>query len=183
MPEIGEDTDDVERIAANSEAAKNAWRATLEDMEGMASELEEQGWTTTVLAADDTTPNPPGTGDSELYGFVYTVPGNSADEFVEAFEQGHEEGSGFEEYEVYRSETGGRAFQVTVFYDEPTARAILLAGNYALVHAEELMRAALERSEVYTHVQTLDGTIIGSFQHEGWEHFFPNAKQRLGEIE
>jgi hypothetical protein len=182
MPEIGEDTDHAERIAASSEATKNAWQATLEDMEGMASELEEQGWTTTVLAADNTAPTPPNTGDSDLYGFVSVVPDNFADEFTEAFEQGHEEGGGFEEYEVYRSETGGWAFQVTVFYDELTANAILLAANYQLIHAEDLMRAAIERDEMFTHVQTLDGTILGSFRHEVWENFFPNAKQRFDDV-
>lgn len=183
MPEIGESADHAERIAASSEATKNAWQATLEDMEGMAAELEEEGWTTTVLAADNTATTTSRTGDSELYGLVSVIPDNFADEFTEAFEQGHEEGGGFEEYEVYRSETDGWAFQVTVFYDELTGNAILLAANYQLVHAKNLMRAAIEREEMYTHIQTLDGTILGSFRHEAWENFFPNAKQRLNDIE
>lgn len=183
MPETGENADHAERIAANSEAAKNAWQATLQDMEGMASELEEEGWTTTVLAADNTAPTISEAGDSDLYGLVSVIPDNFADEFTEAFEQGHEEGSGFEKYEVYRSETEGWAFQVTVFYDELTANAILLAANYQLMHAEGLMRAAMERGEMYTHIQTLDGTILGSFRHEAWENFFPNAKQRLSDTE
>lgn len=183
MPEIGESADHAERIAASSEAVKNAWQATLEDMEGMASELEEQGWSTTVLAADNTALTTSVTGDSDLYGFVSVIPDKSADEFTEAFEQGHEDGGGFGEYEVYRSEAEGWAFQVTIFYDELTANAILLAVNYQLMNAESLMRAAIEREEMFTHVQGLDGTVLGSFRLEAWENFFPNAKQRLDDME
>lgn len=181
MTEIGEDENHADRIAASSEQAKNAWQATIEDMEEMAAELEEQGWSTIAIAAEDTAPNPPEAGDADRYGFIYVIADNVAEAFSDVFERGHEEGGAFQEYEVYKSELDGRVFQVTVFYDEPTASALLLAGTYELIHAEDLMRAALERDEMFTHVQTLDQTHLGSFRHEGWEHFFPNAKQRLGE--
>lgn len=179
MPEIGENESHAEHIAASSEQAKNAWQATIEDMEEMAAELEEQGWSTTAIAAEDTAPNPPEAGDPDRYGFIYVIPDNLATEFSDVFERGHEEGGAFQEYEVYKSDLDGRIFQVTVFYDESTASAILIAGTYQLMNAKNLMRAALEHEEMFTHVQTLDQTLLGSFRHEGWEHFFPNAKQRL----
>lgn len=179
MPEIGEDETYADRLAASSEITKNAWKATIQDMEGMAAELQEQGWQTTDLVADSTAPNPPSVGDSDRYGFIYVVADNLAAEFEPVFEEGHEQGGGFEQYEVYRSETSGRVFQVTVFYDEPTANAILLAGTYEIFQAQELMQAAFERNELFTYLQTLDGTVVGSFRHEGWEHFFPDAEQRL----
>lgn len=181
MTEFGENEDSAERMAASAEEDKSAWQATIDDMNGMAAELEQQGWTTTAIAAEDTAPNPPDAGDPDRYGFIHVIPDNDAQAFSEAFERGHEEGGGFPEYEVYRSESGGRVFQVTVLYDEPTASVILLAGNYELRHAQNLMEVAIEREELYTHVQTLDKTVLGSFQHEGWEIFFPHADQRLGE--
>lgn len=181
MTEFGENEDQAERMAASAEEGKSAWQATIDDMNGMASELQQQGWTTTAIAAEDTAPNPPDAGDSDRYGFVHVIPDNDAPAFTEAFERGHEEGGGFPEYEVYRSEASGRVFQVTVLYDEPTANVILLAANYELRHAQNLMQTAIEREELFTHVQTLDRTMLGSFRHEGWEIFFPNADQRAGE--
>lgn len=181
MSGFSENEDLAEEVAGSSEAVSSAWEATLNDMHGMASELEEQGWEATAIGAEDTAPNPPDVGDPERYGFVHVIPDNRADEFSEVFERGHEEGGGFQEYEVYRSEVEGRVFQVTVLYDEPTAGVILLAGNYALRHAQDLIQAAIERGDIYTHVQTLDRTALGSFQHESWEHFFPNEAQQQGE--
>ena len=181
MTEMGENESYAERFAGSSEQAKNAWEATIQDMKGMAAELEEGGWSTTAIAAVDTAPNSPEVGNPDRFGFVYVIPDNFADQFVDVFDRGHEEGGEFQEYEVYRSEVGEHVFQVTVLYDEPTANAILLAGSYELINAQDLMRAALDQGAMFTHVQTLDQTALGSFQHEGWEHFFPNARQRLGE--
>ncbi len=173
MTEFGDSEDPSDRIAASSEEAKSAWQATIEDMNGMADELAEQGWTTTAIAAEDTAPNPPDSEDAERFGFIHVIPDNRATEFTAAFDRGHGAGGGFQEYEVYRSEAADRAFQVTVMYDEPSANVILLAGNYDLRKADALATAARKRGEIYTHVQTLDQTVLGSFKHESWEHFFP----------
>lgn len=175
MTEFRTNEDLGDEIGGTSEAVRSAWEATLQDMHGMASELEEQGWEATPIGAEDTAPNPPDTGDADRYGFIHVIPDNRAEEFSETFERGHEEGGGFQEFEVYRSEVEGRVFQVTVLYDEPTAGVILLAGNYAMRHAQNLIQAAIERDEIYTHVQTLDRTALGSFRHESWEHFFPDT--------
>ncbi|UPM43617.1 DUF7529 family protein [Halocatena salina] len=177
MTESGEDGAHAEQSAATTEEGKSAWQATIDDMNGMAAELEQEGWTATAIAADDTAPNPPEVGDTDRYGFIHVIADNDAEEFSETFERGHEEGGGFPEYEVYQSKSGGQIFQVTVLYDEATANVILLAGNYEPQHAQDLMQAATEREELYTHVQTLDKTVLGSFRHEGWEIFFPNVGQ------
>lgn len=181
MTGSSENGNHAEQSQDATEADKSAWQATIDDMNGMAAELEQEGWTATAIAAEDTAPNPPDVGDTDRYGFIHVIPDNDAEAFSETFERGHEEGGGFPEYEVYRSESSGRVFQVTVLYDEPAASVILLAGNYEPRHAQNLMEAAIEREELFTHVQTLDKTVLGSFRHEGWEIFFPNAEQRLGE--
>ncbi|MFC7188482.1 hypothetical protein ACFQL7_00485 [Halocatena marina] len=42
MTEMGENESYAERFAGSSEQAKNAWEATIQDMKGMAAELEEE---------------------------------------------------------------------------------------------------------------------------------------------
>jgi len=66
-------------------------------------------------------------------------------------------------------------FVVTVFLDPDSETAILIAGTYERHLSAELAQAASEADEMYTHVQTLDGTQLGSFRHDDPEKFFPGA--------
>ncbi|MEF8842514.1 MAG: hypothetical protein V5A62_12965 [Haloarculaceae archaeon] len=177
MPEIGEDADYAERAAAKSQVTKEAWEATIEDMHAMAEELEEQGWEVAAIGAGHTAPESPRAEPEGRYGLTYTVPDNYADEFREAFRE-----DGFERYEVYREEQEGTAFQVTALYDGETSTAILLAGAYELRHANPLIATAMKVGEMYSHVRLLDGTHLGSFRHEGYELFFPDADRRMNEV-
>lgn len=177
MPEIGEDGDYADRAAAKSQVTKDAWEATIEDMYAMAEELEEQGWEVAAIGAGHTAPESPRAEPAGRYGLTYTIPDNYADEFREAFRE-----DGFERYEVYRQEQEGTAFQVTALYDEETSTAVLLAGAYELRHANPLIATAMKAGEMYTHVRLLDGTHLGSFHHEGYELFFPDADRRMSEV-
>lgn len=168
MPEIGDDMDRGERIAANAGAEKEAWSATLDDMEAIASELEAEGWSTITIQAGATWPTGPD-DDDERYGLVYVVPGNKAEPFVDAVETGD-----FPRYEVHRAERDGKVFLVTVLSDPETETAILLAGAYEMRRSLNCARTAAEEGAMYTHVQKLDGTPLGSFRHEGYEQFFPS---------
>jgi hypothetical protein len=69
-----------------------------------------------------------------------------------------------------------------VLYDQATKQAILLAGNYELIHANPLIATAMKQGEMYTHVQLLDSTHLGSFRHEQWKPFFPDGDQRLQQV-
>lgn len=170
MPEIGDqDQDDIERMAAQADILKDGWSRTLEDMRAMAAELREEGWDVVDVGAGDTAPESPDAGRTDRFGLVHVIPGNEADAFAEAFRE-----DGFETYEVFRAEVEGQVFQVTQLLDEETDTAILLAGQYELRRAAPLVNAALEAGEMYTHVQTLDTTHLGSFRHEDVERFFPN---------
>lgn len=178
MPETGEDeTDYADRAAAKSQVTKDAWEATIEDMYAMEAELEEGGWEVAAIGAGHTAPESPRAEPEGRYGLTYTIPDNYADEFREAFRE-----DGFERYEVYRGEQEGTAFQVTALYDDETSTAVLLAGAYELRNANPLIVTAMKTGEMYSHVRLLDGTHLGSFRHEGYELFFPDADRRMNEV-
>lgn len=172
MPEHGDDIDYADRIAAYAEPHRQAWQHTLEDMQAMAEEREEAGWRTLVIAAGNTAPEPPGAGESDRYGLAHVIPGNKAEEFREAVDAGD-----FPAYNVYRTEVDGRLFLVTELLDPDTETVIYIAANFELRHAGDLAVHAKETGEMYTHVQKLDGTPLGSFRHDGYEKFFPEADQ------
>ncbi|WP_129114162.1 DUF7529 family protein [Halegenticoccus tardaugens] len=176
MPEIGDDrTADAERIGANADVEKSAWEATLSDMKAIAADLEAEGWTTLAVAAGDTAPENPDSGASDRFGLSHVIPGNDAEEFVRLFEAG-----GFPRYEVHRAEASSRVFLVTTLLDPDRKVAILVAGTFERRHATGCIRAAKEAGKMYTHVQKLDGTHLGSFEHDDYEKFFPEADRIEG---
>ncbi|WP_158058531.1 DUF7529 family protein [Halorussus halophilus] len=175
MPETGagdDEPDYAEQIAANADVHKNAWQQTLDDMKALGEELESEGWDVQTIGAGHVAPTNPDAGGSDRFGLVYVIPDNMADEFEQAVETGS-----FPQYQVFRNEMQGRVFQVTKLLDPETEQAILLAGSYELRHAPGMVKTALERDEMYTHVQTLDQTHLGSFRHEDVETFFPNPQR------
>jgi hypothetical protein len=173
MPETGDDgVDEAERVAAGADREKEAWASTLDDMTAMADELREEGWDVVAIPAGHTAPESPDAGATDRFGLTYVIPGNYTDEFGEAFEAG-----GFPQYEVYRAEADGRAYLVTVLLDPDSETAILLAGTYEIRHALPCMKAAAEAGTMFTHVQTLDETHLGSFEHDDHERFFPDRAQ------
>jgi hypothetical protein len=171
MVETGEDESYADRIAAGAEREKEAWAATLSDMEATAEELRANGWTVTAVAAGDTAPEHPDAG-ADRFGLVYVIPDNYADEFRTAFEAGQ-----FPTYEVYRARADGNVYLLTQLLDPETSNAILLAGMYELRHALGCVKASNAAGETYTHVQLLDGTHLGSFRHDEPEKFFPPVSQ------
>jgi hypothetical protein len=178
MPErTDEELDYAERMSQNAQAYKDAWEATIEEMKAMAAELEADGWDATYVGAGHTAPESPRVEPEGRFGLTYVIPNNYEDDFVGAFRPG-----GYDEYEVFRNEVAGTVFQVTALYDTETKRAILLAGNYELMHANPLILTSMRQGETYTHVQLLDGTHLGSFRHEAWEPFFPDAEQRIQHV-
>lgn len=175
MPETGagdDEPDYAEQIAANADVHKNAWQQTLEDMEALADELESEGWNVQTIGAGHVAPTNPDAGETDRFGLVHVIPDNKADAFEEVIETGS-----FPQYQVFRNEMQGRVFQVTKLLDPEQEQAILLAGTYELRHAPGMVKNALEEEEMYTHVQTLDQTHLGSFRHEDVEKFFPNPQR------
>lgn len=150
--------------------SENAWSKTLTQLRSMEAELEDAGWEVVGVPAGDVAPEPPAAGDSERFGFVYVVPGNVEAEFRDLFDRGE-----FPEYEVYRREVGGTLFLITKLTDPNRKLAILIAGGIDTErNIDPLVRAATEAGEMYTHVQLLDRTHLGSFRHDDPTLFFPD---------
>lgn len=169
MPTTGDDQmDEAERLAAYADRHKDAWQQTLEDMQAMAEAREDEGWETVVIAAGDTAPEPPEAGDSDRFGLVHVVPDNLADEFLDVFE-----GADFPVYDVYRAEHEGRVFLVTELLDPDAEVAVYVAATFELRHAGDLIRTVKAEETMYTHLQRLDGTHLGSFEHDDPAKFFP----------
>ncbi len=173
MPETGDEEGNyAERIAANADAEKDAWGMTLQDMNAMADELESDGWNVVTVPASQTAPENKDAGNTNRFGFVYVVPDNYTDDFDEAFEAGT-----FPKYQVFRKEVSSRVFMLTQFLDPDTDTAILIAGTYEMMYAPGLVKNSMEEDELFTYVQTLDGTVHGSFRHDDYSKFFPDPEK------
>lgn len=139
------------------------------ELRQLESALEADGWDVTAIPAGHVAPEPPGAGETDRFGLVHVVPGDEADAFEAAFEAGT-----FAEYEVFRRQVGHRLFLLTKLTAPDERVAILLAGNVDTTQADALLEAATSRGEMFTHVQLLDGTHLGSFHHGDPALFFPS---------
>ena len=160
-------------VDSRSQAVKEGWRMTNEDMESIAEERREEGWDVVSMPAVHTSPVSRDMGDDpERFGLVHIIPDNYAEEFREAYERGE-----FPEYLAYRNEVENSAFLVTEFIDPDSETVILIAGRYDLRHAEGMVRSAIDEGELYTHARTLDGTRLGSFRHEEFDALVPTPEE------
>lgn len=146
---------------------ESAWARTIEEMNDLAERLAADGWDVVATPAGHVAPESPSSGDSDRFGFVFVVPGDEEDAFRDAFETGE-----FGEYQVFRRRVGNHLYLVVQFTDPDAEIAILLAGGVDMTEAQGMIDAARDRGEMYTHVQLLDWTHLGSFRHEDFETFF-----------
>lgn len=180
-PDRDEGQKRLEEMTSDVPPKKQAWAQTIEDMQALAEEREDQGWSTVTITAGDTgteglDSNADPEDDDVRYGFVHVIPDNEAEEFEAAFRE-----DGFPRYDVYRAEIEGRVFFVTEFQDPETETVIFIAGSFLRHFANPLVNAAREHGKLYSHVQTLDTTHLGSFEHDGYEKFFPEADRVAAE--
>jgi hypothetical protein len=168
MPDFGDEFDMGEEIAGQSDIHQDAYNQTIEDARAREEAYAEKGWETLLIPAGQTATEPPRVGNPDRFGLVHVIPDNYAEEFEEFFDRGE-----FPVFDVYRAEVSGRVFLVTELLDPEAELAIIIIANYKLREAYELIEAVLEEEAMYTHVQTLKGTHLGSFYHEDYEKFFP----------
>ncbi|WP_135821817.1 DUF7529 family protein [Halostella litorea] len=168
---------DPEELSASGGIHKDAWAQTLDDMQALAAELEEEGWDTVLtVPALDTAPEPPEDGQEGRWGLIHVVPDNHAEAIRDAVEDGE-----FPRFDVFRAEAEGRVFHVTQLLDPESGIAILVAANFERHQARGVVNVATDEDELYTHLQTLDGTHLGTFRHDDYGKFFPNA-DRLADL-
>jgi hypothetical protein len=176
MPEVGDDIDDADRVAALADRHREGWEHTLEDAQSLAeTREEEEGWETLVIPAGDTAPEPPEEGQAGRYGLVHVIPGNYADDFEEMTDRE------FSSYDVYRAESDGRVFLVTELISPNEEVAIYVVGTYELRQAGDLIETAVDQELMYTHLQRLDGTEVASILHNDPEKFFPHVDRFVEE--
>ena len=162
--------DDAAGMAPTSDAEREAWRLTNEDMEAVATERRREGYDVTTTTAVHTNPIPRSLGDDDRFGLVYILPDNHADDFRAAYERADGE---FPDFVAYRREVNVSSFLVTELLDPETETAILVAGHFDARRVGGLAKSAIEADAMYTHAETLDGTHLGSVRHEEYEPFLP----------
>jgi len=175
MPHHAGGRDDVDRkevVAEHSEELTSNWERALEDMQAMAEDREDQGYETLAIPAGDTTTLSPSMGEDDDWGLSHVVPNNFAEDFEAIFET-----FSLDETAVYQMESGGFVFVVTECIDHDEEVVVFVAGSYDMRFSAGLVRTAVERGEMHTLVKTLDGSVLGTFDHDDPAAFFPEPEQ------
>ncbi|MCU4716664.1 DUF7529 family protein [Halapricum hydrolyticum] len=168
----GAEPDPSDHLAQAGEQAQSGWEQTISDMRRMAADRADSGYEVLTIAAGDTTPKPPSAGETDEWGLSYIIPSNYADDFTDVYER-----ATFEETGVYQADSTGFAFIVTECLDHDEEIALFIAGTYQLQFAAPLVRTAMDRGRMYTHVKKLDGTNLGTIEHDDPEAFFPHPER------
>jgi hypothetical protein len=163
------DPDEAERMAATRDQAATGWTQTLEDMRAMAADREESGYETLTVQTGNTAPKGPEQGEDDRWGLFYVVPGNVADDLEATLDR-----ATFEETAVYQASIGRDTFLVTEVIDHDAELILFVAGAYRRGAAGPLVETALERERMHSHLRRLDGTPIGSIEHDDPDAFFPD---------
>lgn len=161
----------------NSNARENghddapSWGQFLQEMESVASEYEERGWETTIIVAGAAEPVLGKSERVDTHGLAYVISGEEAQDFVDVFVPG-----GFPRTEVYAARTERHVFLLTVLLDTEADTAILLSGAFEGNELSSYIKTAKAEGSVFTHLFHVNGTHLGSFEHENPELFIPMDK-------
>lgn len=164
MPDDTERTDSRAGRRGPQAVQSEAWKRTLEERDAIAEDRRDDGWSVLAVTAAQTDPVSRDMREDDTFGLVHVIPNNDADELAETFDSDE-----FTEYLAYGRNVGGYMFLVTEFIDPEAKRSILVAGRYSLVRAEGMINSARAEDVLYTYFKTIDGTILGSFEHEEYE--------------
>lgn len=159
--------DDADRLAANAEVHADAWEQTIDDLRALEAEFETEGWETIATIAGQTGPVAP-SHDKGYWGLSHMIPDSDAEAIEAAVEAGE-----FPTYDVYRNRVRNRVFMVVTYLDPETETAILLATNFKLRDATQLVLHTREVGHVNSVFRRVDGTLVAEVRHEEPEKFFP----------
>ena len=161
----------LQRLRDPEGVQSEAWKRTLEDMEAIAEDRRDDGWDVVTVMAAHTDTVSRDMGDDDEFGLVHIVPNNHADRFSEAFDDE------YTEYLVYGTDVDGFMFAVVELIDPDAERSILLACRYDMAREKGMVESAREEGVLYTHVKTIDGTTLGTFEHEAFEPLVSRPSQ------
>lgn len=145
------------------------WEQCVQDMHAMAADRETKGFETLAIPSADTAPIGPSAGDDDRYGFSHLVDRSDGEAFREVYQ-----GRDFSDTGVYQAVDGGHVFMVTEHIDFDNEIVVFIAATYPMMDAADLVRAAMDRGKLHTYVRKLDETILGVFEHDQVEAFFPD---------
>lgn len=163
--------DEAERLVADTEVHAGAWEETLETLRELKARFEADGWRTIATIAGHTGPVAPVHGKG-YWGLSHVVPDPDAERIGAAVEDRE-----FPRYDVLRNLVRGRVFMVVTCLDPASETAILVASNYELRRATELVTHARGVDTVNTIVRHLDGTVVAEIRHEEPRKFFPRYEE------
>jgi hypothetical protein len=175
MVRTGDDRNRESRRDRAPDVVRDGWNRTVRDVRAMARDREAAGYDTLALFADDTAPVAPGTGSADRWGLTYVV----GDDVAETF-RAFDDRTAFDETAVYQRSAQGNVFVATECLDLDAEAVFFVAGVYRRRHAGALVRAATERGRMWTRIRTLDGTVVGSIEHDDPTAFFPEPTRFHG---
>lgn len=149
-------------------AVKAAWKRTLQEMDELAEERRGDGWEVTTVRADHTDPVTRDMGDHDRFGLSHVVSKSHGERFVDAFDE-----EAFTDFLVYGTTVDARRFAVTELLDTDEERSIMIANEYPFERARGLAETAEREGRLYTYVRKINGTILGTFEHEEYEPLLP----------
>lgn len=153
----------VQRREALGEEHIKAWEQTLEDAYGIAEDRRADGWEATVVMAAHTDTVSKDMGDHDRFGLMHIIPNNYADDFSEAYDDG------FTEYLVYGISVQQNMYLVIDLIDPDRERSILVPCSYDLAFAQGVYESADEAGYLPSYFKTIDGTVLGTFEHEEFD--------------
>lgn len=152
----------MDLLQSQSDAHIEAYKQLLTELDQLAAGRDDDGWEvltlasnhTNMLSADD---------DREWWGFSHVVGGSDADAFEDFYDADE-----FTEYLAYGQLIEGYMYLVTELLDPDAERTVLIASRYDRRLAKNVIASARSEGVLYTHVQRIDGTVVGSFEHESY---------------
>lgn len=141
-----------------------AWKRTLADMEAIAEDRRDDGWETVTALAAHTDTKSVDTGEDEEFGLVHVLPNNHAERF-----EGLYDPETFTEYLAYGTSVETSMYVVTELIDADGERSILVASQYNMAFARGMVDSAEAKGSLPSHFKTIDGTVLGTFEHEEYE--------------
>ncbi|WP_049926254.1 DUF7529 family protein [Halopiger goleimassiliensis] len=158
-------SDDIETDEPDSPVT-TAWKRTLEEMDVIAEDRRDDGWSVLTVIAAHTDTVGREMGDDDRFGLVHVIPGNYAEELRDTYDE-----DAFTEYLAYGRDVGNSMFVVTEFIDPDDRRSILVASRYDMGNpsAQKMISSAHEAGALRTYFKKIDGTILGKYEHEEYE--------------
>lgn len=168
-----EEGQNEEALDADIDAAKVGWQETIQDMRAMAADREEKGYETLTAPSHNTALVAPADGDEddERWGLSHLLDSEDSEAFADFYA-----GLDPSETGVYQFEDSGNVFMVTEHVDYDDERIVFLACAFRMADAPATVRAAMDRGTLHTYVRDGHGTILGTFEHDDPEAFFPDPE-------